>query len=88
MLPSRYAWLLDRLEAAENNLNLPLTLGGQRFVYAVNVLLAAYAAKWLSLAIRHHQKFAEREQSVFFSYLTSEDCIINMPGFSQRRTTR
>jgi len=27
MLPSRYAWLLDRLDAAEDDLGLPLTLG-------------------------------------------------------------
>jgi hypothetical protein len=33
MLPSRYAWLLDRLDAAENDLNLPLTLAGPRFAY-------------------------------------------------------
>ena len=33
MLPSRYAWLLDRLDAAENDLDLPLTLGGPRFAY-------------------------------------------------------
>ena len=29
----RYAWLLDRLDAAENDLGLPLTLGGPRFAY-------------------------------------------------------
>ena len=33
MLPSRYAWLLDRLDAAEDDLDLPLTLGGPRFAY-------------------------------------------------------
>ena len=33
MLPSRYALLLDRLDAAEADLNLPLTLGGPRFAY-------------------------------------------------------
>ena len=33
MLASRYAWLLDRLDAAENDLDLPLTLGGPRFAY-------------------------------------------------------
>jgi len=33
MLPSRYAWLLDRLDAAEDDLDLPLTLGGLRFAY-------------------------------------------------------
>ena len=33
MLPSRYAWLLDRLDAAENDLNLPLTPSGPRFAY-------------------------------------------------------
>ena len=33
MLPSRYAWLLDRLAAAEDDLGLPLTLGGPRFAY-------------------------------------------------------
>jgi hypothetical protein len=33
MLPSRYAWLLDRLDAAEDDLGLPLTLGGPRFAY-------------------------------------------------------
>ena len=32
-LPSRYAWLLDRLDAAEDDLDLPLTLGGPRFAY-------------------------------------------------------
>ena len=32
-LPSRYAWLLDRLDAAEDDLGLPLTLGGPRFAY-------------------------------------------------------
>ena len=29
MLPSRYAWLLDRLDAAEDDLDLPLTLAGR-----------------------------------------------------------
>ena len=33
MLPSRYAWLPDRLDAAENDLHLPLTLAGPRFAY-------------------------------------------------------
>ena len=33
MLPSRYAWLMDRLDAAEDDLGLPLTLGGPRFAY-------------------------------------------------------
>ena len=33
MLPSRYAVLLDRLAAAEDDLDLPLTLGGPRFAY-------------------------------------------------------
>ena len=33
MLPSRYAWLLDRLDAAEDDLDLPLTRGGPRFAY-------------------------------------------------------
>jgi hypothetical protein len=33
MLPSRYAYLLDRLHAAEDDLDLPLTLGGPRFAY-------------------------------------------------------
>jgi hypothetical protein len=33
MLPSRYAVLLDRLAAAEDDLDLPLTRGGPRFAY-------------------------------------------------------
>ena len=33
MLPSRYACLLARLDAAEDDLGLPLTLGGPRFAY-------------------------------------------------------
>jgi hypothetical protein len=31
MPPSRYARLIDRLDAAENDLDLPMTLGGPRF---------------------------------------------------------
>ncbi len=33
MSAARYAWLLDRLDAAEDDLGLPLTLGGPRFAY-------------------------------------------------------
>ena len=33
MSPARYARLLDRLDAAEDDLDLPLTLGGPRFAY-------------------------------------------------------
>ena len=33
MSPARYAWLLDRLDAAEDDLDLPLTLSGPRFAY-------------------------------------------------------
>jgi hypothetical protein len=33
MSAARYAYLLDRLDAAENDLDLPLTLGGPRFAY-------------------------------------------------------
>ena len=33
MLPSKYAYLLARLAAAEDDLDLPLTLGGPRFAY-------------------------------------------------------
>ena len=31
--PARYAYLLDRLDAAEDHLDLPLTLSGPRFAY-------------------------------------------------------
>jgi hypothetical protein len=33
MSPSRYVRLVDRLDAAEDDLGLPLTLGGPRFAY-------------------------------------------------------
>jgi hypothetical protein len=33
MSAARYAYLLDRLDAAEDDLGLPLTLGGPRFAY-------------------------------------------------------
>ena len=33
MSAARYAWLLDRLDAAEDDLDLPLSLGGPRFAY-------------------------------------------------------
>jgi hypothetical protein len=33
MSAARYAWLLDRLDAAEEDLGLPLTLSGPRFAY-------------------------------------------------------
>ena len=33
MPPARYAVLLDRLAAAEDDLDLPLTRGGPRFAY-------------------------------------------------------
>jgi len=34
MSAARYAYLLDRLDAAENDLDLPLTLAGARFAYS------------------------------------------------------
>jgi hypothetical protein len=33
MPPARYAYLLARLDAAEDDLGLPLTRGGPRFAY-------------------------------------------------------
>ena len=48
MPPSRYARLLDRLGAAEDDLMLPLTLGGPRFEYRPDRWLRAYRLdRWL-----------------------------------------